>query len=444
MSDVAGRRVLVVGLATSGRAAVRALLADGARVRAIEARSDADVDDLRDLGAEVRLGPHGDADLDGIDLVIPSPGIAQGAPIIVAALRRGMPVWSELEYGARRTTAPMVAVTGTNGKSTTTELVTAMLTAAGLRAVACGNIGHPLVAAADGDADVLVVEASSFQLRFCDTFHPRVSVLTNLAPDHLDWHGDLDAYATAKSRIHARQSGDDVHAGNRDDALARAVSARARCTVRWFGTSAPAEGEVGWDGDDLVARVEGGDRIAGLPEGGHAWREDLAAAAAAVLAFGVDAAAVAAGAHAMRRLPHRGEEVARVGNVRYLDDSKATNVHATLAALRGRSDVVLIAGGLAKGVDLSPLAGAAEALVGVVALGEAAGDIERVFAGRVPVRRATTIEEAVAVATEIAPPDGTVLLAPAGASWDMFRDYAERGDRFAAAARALGEVRRGA
>lgn len=444
MNDVRDRRVLVVGLATSGRAVVRALLGDGARVRAVEARTDAEVDDLRAAGAEVRLGPHGDADLDGIDLVIPSPGVPERAPILGAAMRRGVPIWSELEYGGRRTDAPMLAITGTNGKSTTTELVTAMLVAAGLRARACGNIGHPLVTAADEDVDVLVVEASSFQLRFCETFRPRVSVITNLAPDHLDWHGDLDAYATAKARIHAAQVDGDVHIGNRDDALARAVSARARCAIRWFGTSQPADGEVGWDGDALVARVGGGGVIDGLPEGGHAWREDLAAAAAASLAFGVDAAAVADGARAMRRLPHRGEEVARVDGVRFLDDSKATNVHAALAALRGRRDVVLIAGGLAKGVDLTPLAAATDALVGVVAIGEAAGEIERVFAGRVPVRRAGSIEEAVTVAAGMAPSDGTVLLAPACASWDMFRDYVERGERFAAAARAMGEVRRGA
>lgn len=436
--------MLVIGLATSGRAAVRALLADGARVRALESRSEADVEDLRTMGAEVRIGAHGVVDLDGIDLVIPSPGVPQGAPILAEALRRGIPVWSELEYGSRRTTTPMIAVTGTNGKSTTTELITAMLSAAGRRAVACGNIGHPLVTAAEDGAEVLVVEASSFQLRFCESFRPRVSVLTNLAADHLDWHGDLDAYATAKARIHARQADGDVHAGNRDDALARAVSARARCDVRWFGTSPPADGEVGWDGAALVARVEGGGVIDGLPEGGHAWREDLAAAAAAAMAFGIDADAVAAGARSMRRLPHRGEEVARVGGVRYLDDSKATNVHATLAALRGRTEVVLIAGGLAKGVDLTPLASASDALAGVVVIGEAAAALERVFTGRIPVRRADSIEEAVAIATEMAPPDGTVLLAPACASWDMFRDYAERGERFAAAARALAEVRRGA
>ena len=431
---------LVVGLASSGLAVVDALLADGADVRAADVRLDLpEATALRDRGVDLRLGPHGPAMLDGVGEVVASPGVPEDAGILVAAADRGIPVVSELEFGARRTTLPMLAITGTNGKSTTTELVASMLRADGRRAVACGNIGYPLTTAVGAGHEVLVVEASSFQLRFCETFAPRVSVLLNLAPDHLDWHGTLERYGDAKARIFARQGPDDVHVGNRDDAAAAARSAEARCRVSWFRSGAPAAGEVGWDGDVLVARLAGEERLTGLPSGGPAWREDLAAATAAALAFGAAPAAVADGARAMHRLPHRGEEVATVGGVTFLDDSKATNVHAALAAMRGRDRVVLVAGGMAKGVDLSPLLAIASSLEGLVAIGEAAEDLARLFADRVPVRLAATIEDAVREAYALAAPGSTVLLAPACASWDMFRDYAERGERFAAAAAALRE-----
>ena len=434
---------LVVGLATSGLAVVDALLVDGAPVRAVDVRPDLpEADVLRRRGADVRLGAHDASQLDGVDLVVTSPGVAERTPILAWALERRIPVRSELEFGARRTDAAMIAVTGTNGKSTTTELVASMLRAGGRDAVACGNIGYPLTTAAAAGHDALAVEASSFQLRFCDAFAPRVSVLLNLAPDHLDWHGSFEAYGDAKSRIYAHQGADDVHIGNRDDADAAARSAAAACRIVWFRSGPPGAGEVGWDGDVLVGRLDGEQRLVDLPSGGPSWREDVAAAAAACLAFGIPAGAVAEGARTMRRLPHRGETVAEVGGVAFVDDSKATNVHAALAALRGRDRVVLIAGGVAKGVDLSPLLATIDALDGVVAIGEAADELAEVFGGRAPVRLAASIEEAVAEGYALARPGGTVLLAPACASWDMFRDYAERGERFRAAALALGsEVR---
>lgn len=441
--DLRGERVVVLGLGASGRAAATVLAERGAAVLVSEARPRevlGDLSELEALGVRVEAGGHEPSHLEGASLVVTSPGVPERAPILELARGRGLPVWSELELGARLVRVPYLGVTGTNGKTTTTEMVAACLRAAGLDARACGNIGHPFSLAAREGAEALAVEASSFQLRFCETFAPRVSVLLNLAPDHLDWHGTFEAYAEAKARVFANQSGDDVHVGNRDDPEAAALSRRARCRVVWSTLGEPGDGEVGFVGGELVARLDAERRL-GRPAGGPALRADAAAAAAACLAFGVPAEAVAEALARFRPLPHRGEVVAEAGGVRFVDDSKATNPHAALAALEGLSGVALIAGGLAKGVDLSPLARAAPRLAGVVAIGEAAPELVAIFEGAVPVRKAGSMEEAVRAAYELAPPDGVVLLAPACASQDMFRDYVERGERFRAAALELaGEV----
>jgi UDP-N-acetylmuramoylalanine--D-glutamate ligase len=335
-----------------------------------------------------------------------------------------------------------VAVTGTNGKTTTVELVARMMQAAGLAARACGNVGFPFSLAAREAFDALAVEVSSFQLAFQESLRPRVSVLLNLAPDHLDWHGSFAAYGAAKSRIYARQLPSEVHVGNRDDAAAAAVSRQAPCSVHWFGLGRPTSIGVGLTDDRLVARTAAGDvdvSLGGNARQGRAFRLDAAAAAAAALAFGLDPAVIGSAVQSFEPLPHRGAVVAVVGSVQFVDDSKATNPHAALASLDGRTRTVLIAGGLSKGVDLSPLAVAAPGLVAVVAIGEAAPQLAAVFEGLVPVKTASSIEEAVAAALYLSPPDGTVLLAPACASQDMFRDYRERGQRFAAAAAALND-----
>jgi UDP-N-acetylmuramoylalanine--D-glutamate ligase len=441
-----GERVVVIGFGTSGRAAATVLLDEGAQVWVSEARSPAEVDADADPtvvpwpDVAVRAGGHRPEHLDGATLVVVSPGVPERAPILVWASRRGLPVWSELEVGARLCRVPFVAVTGTNGKTTTALLVAAAMTAGGLRAMACGNVGYPFSLAAREDHDALAVEASSFQLRFHRTFRPRVSVLLNLAPDHLDWHGTLEAYRGAKARVYELQGPGDVHVGNRDDPMAADVSRAAPCPVRWFTGSAPTgEGDVGVR-DGRIVSADGAD-LGGSGTAGKAFRTDAAAAAAAALAFGVAPDAVRSAVALTRPPPHRGEVAASIDGVDFVDDSKATNPHAALASLEGRTDVVLIAGGLAKGVDLSPLAAAAGGLVAVVAIGEAASELERIFSGSVPTRRARSIEEAVATALALAPPGGTVLLAPACASQDMFRDYRERGDRFADAARALSGTR---
>ncbi len=441
----AGERVVVVGFGVAGRAAARALVEEGATVRVTEERSDGEAaEELTSLGVQILRGGHEPSHLADATAVVASPGVAERAPVLAWAAERGIPVWSELDVGARRCHVPYVAVTGTNGKSTTTELVARMMRAAGLDAVACGNIGHPFSIAAREGHDALAVEASSFQLRFHHWFHPRVSVLLNVAPDHLDWHGTLEGYADAKARILELQGSDEWHIGNADDQAAAAISRRARCRTAWFRRGTPGQGETGFEGDELVARLENEARLGVAPFQSAGFRADAAAAAAAGVAFGLGTDGVAAGLRSMQLLPHRGQEVARAGDVAFIDDSKATNVHAALHALEGRTGVALIAGGVSKGVDLSPLATSASGLSGVVAIGQAASEIVSLFEGRVPTRKAGSIEEAVRTAYELTPPGGTVLLAPACASWDMFRDYRERGERFAAAAtRLVKEIARG-
>jgi UDP-N-acetylmuramoylalanine--D-glutamate ligase len=439
MSAFFGERVVVVGAGVAGRAAATMLARNGAEVRVTEAAAVADLDELRALGVRVDDGGHDPSHLDGATAVVPSPGVPEHADVLRWAVERGIPVWSELDVGARLCRVPYVAITGTNGKSTTTEMVATMMRAARLDAVACGNIGHPFSVAATGTHDALAVEASSFQLRFHHWLRPSVSALLNLAEDHTDWHGSFAAYASAKARIFELQGADDVHVGNADDRLAARISHDAPCRTVWFRSTEPREGEVGLVRGEVVARLDGEQRLGRPRLDASGFRADAAAAAAVALSFGLDADAVRDGVARMVPLAHRGEEVARAGEVAFLDDSKATNVHAALNALAGRTNVVLIAGGLAKGADLTPLLEGLPSLAALVALGDAAAALEELFGGRIPVRRAGSIDDAVRAAHELATPGATVLLAPACASWDMFRDYEERGDRFAAAARSLSE-----
>ncbi|MEX0991903.1 MAG: UDP-N-acetylmuramoyl-L-alanine--D-glutamate ligase [Actinomycetota bacterium] len=439
----AGQRAVVVGLGTSGAAAARVLVDEGASVRVSEQRSAdlLDTSSIADLDVELLPGGHEEGHLVDATLVVVSPGVPEDAQIVRWALDRGVPVWSELELGARICEVPYVGITGTNGKTTTTEMVASCMRAAGLDAAACGNVGYPFSLGARDGHEALAVEASSFQLRFHESFHPRVSVLLNVAEDHLDWHGSMEAYAAAKARIFLNQREGDVHVGNRDSASA-SISREAAATLRWFTLAEPDDEAAGYEEGLLVVRIDGTTHAFGEVSSAHAgFRADAAAAAMAAMSFGLDPAPVGEALTAFSPLPHRGETVATAAGVPFVDDSKATNPHAALAALEGRSRVVLIAGGRSKGVDLTPLATAAPGLGGVVAIGEAAEEIEDLFSGIVPVRRAESMEQAVAAAFDLASPGATVMLAPGCASQDMFEDYRERGDRFARAARELASGR---
>ena len=432
-----GEHVVVVGAGVAGSAAARVLVAEGATVRVSDSgRATPGASDLRAEGIEVLEGGHAPDHLDGATMVMTSPGVPPHADILRWANDRMLPVWGELELGARLARVPYLAVTGTNGKTTTTGMLAACLRSAGLDAVACGNIGRPFPSAAREPHDALVVEVSSFQLATQTSFHPRVSVLLNLAPDHLDWHGSFDAYAAAKARVFALQGAADVHVGNLDDEASAAISRTAPCEVRWFTLGEPSEGGAGISDGRLTAGWSGAD-LGALSFDSPPMRADAAAAATAAHAFAIGDHAISEAMATFAPEPHRGEPVATVEGVKFLDNSKATNPHAAIAAVGDAESVVLIAGGDAKGVDLTPLESVAAHLAGVVAIGASAGDVRAVFEGRVPVREAGSIEEAARLAFRMASGTGTVLLAPACASWDMFRDYAERGDRFAAAARAL-------
>jgi UDP-N-acetylmuramoylalanine--D-glutamate ligase len=432
-----GERAVVLGLGVAGAAAARVLAEEGASVLVSEAAEQVDpvaAGDLGVLGVEIRTGGHVPEHLDGATLVVTSPGIPEGAAVLGWAHKARLPVWSEIELGAQLATAPYAAVTGTNGKTTTTKMLEAAMRAAGLDdALACGNVGYPFSLAARERHAALAVEVSSFQLRFHESFHPRTSVLLNLAPDHLDWHGTVDAYIEAKARVFANQEGADVHVGNLDDARSAEVSRQARCEVRWFTLGEPGEGAVGFVGDELVSRLDREVRLGVPVHGAASHRADAAAAAASAIAFGLEPAPVGRAVCAFRPMEHRGGVIATVDGVAFVDDSKATNPHAALAAVDGMRDVVLIAGGRSKGVDLSPLARLAPSLTAVVAIGEAAGELEALFRGLVPFERAGSMEEAVTRAAARAVAGGSVVLAPACASQDMFRDYADRGERFARA-----------
>lgn len=449
MADLGAKRALVIGLGRSGESVARALVDAGVEVVATDAHSASDgtPHGLPD-GVEVHLGIDGDQLVplvDTVDLVVPSPGVPESAPAIRRALELGLEVWSEPELGFRLAPRRLVGITGTNGKTSTTELTQAMLVADGVDAVACGNIGHPFTTAALGSAPdaTLVAELSSFQLRFAVTLRPVVGVLLNVAPDHLDWHGELTSYARAKARLWMAQDSEDWAVSNADDPIATELArAHAPGRVAWTSHTHLPDVGVGIDDGALVARlpVHTGPlvELEALPVTAPHHVANVAAAAAAALLGGASADAVSRAARTYRPGRHRLEVVHDAHGVTWVDDSKATNVHAAIASLRSFAErpIVWIAGGLAKGVDLRPIGEALAHVRLAVLIGEAADDLREVAAeAGVPSARTDTIEDAVRTAHAAARRGDVVLLAPACASFDQFRDYAERGDRFAAAAR---------
>ncbi len=453
VSDV--RRALVVGLGRSGRAAAAALAEQGIEVVAVDDDPTADGSGLPD-GVDVRAGRSGTTEVGEVDLVVPSPGVPDHAEVMQAARSGGRPVWSEPELAWRLFPRRIVAVTGTNGKTSTTELTTAMLRAAGQDAVACGNIGTPLVVAAAAAAPdaTLVVELSSFQLEHTHRLRSAVGLLLNLADDHLDWHGSRVAYEEAKARMWQAQQDEDWALVNADDEAVVAISGRrAHARLAVFsgshlpgkdaaGATCGVEIGVGVSDGKLVSTIPSGRgtvlQLRDLPVSAPHHRANVAAAAGAAILAGAPHEAIAEAAAAYRPGRHRMEVVASARGVTWVDDSKATNPHAAAAALDGVRSAVWIAGGLAKGVDLSPLAGHVGRVRKALLIGEAAPALAELCAGvGVEAVICASIEEACDLAAEAARPGDTVLLAPACASFDQFRDYADRGQRFAAAARVV-------
>lgn len=431
-------RALVVGLAITNEAVVRQVQARGGTVVVLDDRpSDASRQRALDLGVELQATADVDpaAMVAAVDVVLPTPGVPIDHPIISAAVAAGVPVWSEFELAARWDDRPMLAVTGTNGKTTVTELLTEMLAESGKVVVAAGNNDLPLVDALDrSDVELFVVEASSFRLQFTERFRARVAVWLNLSPDHLDWHPTLEHYAEAKFRLWANQHEDDIALANADDPAVLEWSRRAPGRVLTFGLGTKADYRV--EGDALV--TPDGRVIAEVERLPRRLPHDLSnalAASAAALEAGAGVDAVRAVLERFEGLPHRVQRVGDAGGVVWFDDSKATTPASVVAGVSGFESAVLIAGGRNKGLDLGVLRELAPRLRGVVAIGEAAPLIAEVFDGAVPVRRADTMDGAVAEAAALAEPGDAVVLSPGCASYDWYRNYNERGDDFARAVR---------
>ena len=458
--------MLVIGLGVSGNAAAGYVLSTGRREVVVVDDNTGDLiearaRDLRAEGAKVELGlgagTGGTSDpdatsalvdrlLDSVDLVVVSPGVAPQHPLLKAARDQDIAAWSEIELGYRAAQASVVAVTGTNGKSTVCTWVGDALGAAGIEHVVCGNIGTPMISVAQdvGPAGVLVVEASSFQLTLTDAFQARAATVLNIGADHLDWHDDADDYARSKARIWRNQTEDDLALANADDDLTVSLARPAHGRHCLFSGTRAVERGVGVREGALWAsamRGEGGFPVIELSRLPDAAPHDIAnAAATSALALdcGVPPEAVARTLASPRRLSHRRETVAEIGGVRFVDDSKATNPHAALAAIRSFDDVVLIAGGHNKGLDLGVLADASGHLRGVVGIGEAATEVVAAFeSSGLGAETAADMDSAVEVAAKLAAGSGIVLLSPACASFDAYRDYAARGDDFARAVHAL-------
>jgi UDP-N-acetylmuramoylalanine--D-glutamate ligase len=430
-------RSLVLGGAVSGRAAALLARRVGHDVVIFD-QDPAVLARLRDDRLAVTTGTWSPELLSGVDLVITSPGFRESSEPIHDTQSAGIPLWSELEFASRRLTAPVVAVTGTNGKTTVTSLIADMLAGSGLATVAAGNIGKPLADVVDERLDVAVVEASSFQLRFTEQFHPVTALILNVAPDHLDWHGSYEAYRAAKAMIHRNQGDDDLLVYDADDG--GALEAIRHATARLLpvsGKRRPAGGAgVTADKLDLGDVVV---PLARVPVGDAAYLVDLAAAGVAALAHGARPETVEHVITSFHPGPHRRTLVGRWQEVDWVDDSKATNPHAAAASASSFASVILIAGGRNKGLDLSGLL-AVPNITHVVAIGEAARELAEA-ATVTPIDMVQTMQEAVDLADRLARPGDTVLLAPGCASFDMYRSYADRGKSFADAIRRRKERR---
>ncbi len=435
--ELGGRRVIVLGLGASGVAAAKLCRSAGARVLGTDSKSAEQLAcPLGEMGIELRLGGHDGVDWRSADLIVISPGVPR-MEAVERARAAGVEVISELELGSRFVRAPILCVGGTNGKSTVTTLIGDILGAAGHRVFCGGNLGTPVCEVATQEFDMLVLEASSFQLERVPTFRPRVSVLLNITDDHLDRYDGFQDYADAKGNAFVNQREDDYAVVPHGDAVCAAQAGRGRGQLVTFGQEADYE----TSGSLVVERKSGiaFDTAASRLQGGHNVL-NVAAAIAATRPFGVGPDDVGRALDAFRPLGHRMAYVTEIGGVRFYDDSKGTNVGASVTALRGLREErgVLIAGGRDKLGSYADLALALEQKGrAVVVIGEAADAIAKAVAGVVPVHRAASMGEAVEVAFGLARPGDAVLLSPACASFDMFKSYADRGDQFVAAAHVL-------
>jgi UDP-N-acetylmuramoylalanine--D-glutamate ligase len=439
--ELAGKRVMIVGMGASGVAAARFASARGAQLLMTDKRVDLDRAALPQ--GDVRLGTEDAAWLDGIDLVVTSPGVPRDAPLLAGAVSRGIPVIGEIELASRFISAPVAAVTGTNGKSTVTVMLGEMLKAAGRRVFVGGNLGTPLVLAADGEYDAIVAEISSFQLEWIETFKPRVGVHLNLTDDHFDRYGGLEEYGRAKARMFENQDRDDWAVLNRDVPNVWKLAREVRSRVMSFGLGAepavPAiwrcDGALGFDTGERRGRIG----MAGFALMGRHNLVNAMAAAAAALAMGAAESAIERALAGFRPLAHRIECVRDQGGISWIDDSKGTNVGAVVEAIEAvPSPVILIAGGVDKGGDYAPLVEPLRRKVRrAILIGAARDKMCAALRGATDIELVATLAEAVERAARIARRGDTILLSPACSSFDQFRDYAERGNVFKELVRAL-------
>jgi UDP-N-acetylmuramoylalanine--D-glutamate ligase len=439
--ELAGKRVLVVGLARTGIATSLFCAARGARVTATEARTESALGEivaqLRTAGVTLELGGHQENTFLQQDLIVPSPGVPLSMAMLSAASDAGIPIWSEIELAWRFLRGGLVCVTGSNGKTTTTALIGHILKTAGMSVQVAGNIGTPLISVVEGSSDmgITVVEASSFQLEAIAEFRPDVALLLNLTPDHLDRHASFEQYARAKARMFENQTQNDAAVLNADDAVVTQYAPTCP-QVYWFSRQHRVASGCFLQGDEIVFRSEGSDTAVLRREeirlrGSHNLENVLAAVCAAMLCD-ADPRAIAEGVRTFAGVEHRIEFVASIAGVAYYNDSKATNVDATLKAIDAFSgNLIVILGGKDKGSDYTALREPLRQRAKLVLLIGAASDkIETQLEGVLSIERAGTLARAVELAAKTARPGDTVLLAPACASFDQFQNYEHRGRVF--------------
>jgi UDP-N-acetylmuramoylalanine--D-glutamate ligase len=439
--ELKNKRVLVVGLGRTGVSTALFCAVRGAAVTATESRSESEIGEavakLRAASVALELGGHQEKTFLQQDLIVPSPGVPLDASLLRAARAQGVAIWSEVELAYRFFHGRLIGITGSNGKTTTTSLIDHILQRAGFPTILAGNIGTPLISCVErmSENTVTVVELSSFQLEPIVMFRPNISVFLNLTPDHLDRHHTMESYGAAKARIFENQTPEDAAILNADDP-ATVACAPTIPRVYWFSRKQRAAQGAFLRGEDIVFRREGQEEAVlkrgEIPLVGAHNLENVLAAVAATRLAGADAAAITQGVRSFAGVEHRLEFVAEVGGVRYYNDSKATNVDATLKALDafpGR--VLIVLGGKDKDSDYTVLQQPLrEKAILALLIGAAAGKIEKQIAGSVAIERADTLERAVETASHAARAGDVVLLAPACASFDQFQNYEHRGRVF--------------
>ncbi len=432
---------MVVGLGVSGLAAARFLTTRGAHLTMTDHRADLDRAKLPD--GELKLGADDAAWIKNIDLVVTSPGVPRDSKLLRAAVERNIPVIGELELAGRFIDAPIGAVTGTNGKSTVVVLLGEILKAAGLSTFVGGNLGTPLIDATGARYDVVVAEVSSFQLEWIEQFSPKVAVHLNLTDDHFDRYRDLEDYGAAKARIFENQNADDWAILNRDDPNVWKLAKDIRSRVIGFGHSPDTNAPSLWiDGDAILFDIgtrRGRIGLEGFRLRGRHNLSNAMAASAAALAIGTEASAIEHALESFAGLPHRIELVREINGVKYIDDSKGTNVGAVVEAIDATpAPIILIAGGLDKGGDYAPLRRPLKEKVRLVILNGAAREKMRdALDGATTMALVATLRDAVEHAAREAKSGDTVLMSPACSSFDQFKDYAQRGNIFKELVRAL-------